>query len=137
MTSRSGAELPQLELDCLAALWALEEAPVAGVHARLAARGRPLAYTTVLTVLERLLRKGAVGRTKRGRAFVYTPRLTRAEMRERALDRLVGNYFDSRQELRRYLGDGSEGSAGRNRATTPALPPLPVTADEEPAPLLD
>ncbi|HVB39895.1 MAG TPA: BlaI/MecI/CopY family transcriptional regulator [Terriglobales bacterium] len=136
MRSRSGAELPQLELDCLAVLWALEAAPVSGVHARLAARGRPLAYTTVLTVLDRLLRKGAVARTKRGRAFVYTPRLTRAEMRERALDRLVGNYFDSRQELRRYL-DGGGKREGGSGAAPPVVAPLDGTVADEPAPLLD
>lgn len=103
MRSRSGGELPQLELDCLAALWALEQAPVAQVHARLAENGRPLAYTTVLTVMERLLRKQVVRRERRGRAYIYAPLVSRAEMRERALNRLVENYFDSRQELERYL----------------------------------
>src|SRR6185437_6438604 len=57
MRSQLQGELPQLELECLAALWALERAPVAEVHARLASRGRPLAYTTILTVLDRLRRK--------------------------------------------------------------------------------
>jgi predicted transcriptional regulator len=128
MRSRSGAELPQLELECLAALWALEEAPVARVHQRLAERGRPLAYTTVLTVMERLLRKGAVARVKRGRAFIYTPRVSRDAMRERALARLVDNYFASRQELRQYLdGDG----------VLPPAPPAPVADADEPAALLD
>ncbi len=103
MRSRSGGELPQLELECLAALWALERAPVARVHARLAERGRPLAYTTVLTVMERLLRKRVVERERRGRAYIYRPLVSRAEMRERALARLVANYFESRQELERYL----------------------------------
>jgi predicted transcriptional regulator len=126
MRSRSGAELPQLELDCLAALWALERAPVARVHERLAERGRPLAYTTVLTVMERLLRKGAVTRAKQGRAFVYTPSISRNTMRERALTRLVDNYFGSRQELRQYL-DG---------AITPPASAAPPQAEEEPA-LLD
>ena len=103
MRSRSGGELPQLELECLAALWALERAPVAAVHARLAARGRPLAYTTILTVLERLLRKQVVARERRGRAYVYAALVTREQMRERALARLVDLYFDSRLELRRHL----------------------------------
>src|SRR5690348_6015928 len=116
MRSRSGAELPQLELECLAALWALESAPVARVHERLAERGRPLAYTTVLTVMERLLRKGAVTRAKRGRAFVYTPSVSRDTMRERALARLVDNYFASRQELRQYLDGGPK--------VAPSPPPI-------------
>lgn len=103
MRSRSGAELPQLELECLAALWVLGPAPVAAVHAELRDRGRPLAYTTVLTVLERLLRKQAVTRRKRGRAFIYSAALSREQMRTRALDRLIGNYFGTREELRQYL----------------------------------
>ena len=128
MTSRSGAELPQLELECLAALWALERAPVAEVHARLAGRGRPLAYTTVLTVLDRLRRKRVVERERRGRAFVYTPLVTREQMRERALARLVSNYFDSRGELERYLGVDA--------ASAPPPRAAPVLAEPEPA-LLD
>ncbi|HXR97420.1 MAG TPA: BlaI/MecI/CopY family transcriptional regulator [Terriglobales bacterium] len=103
MTSRSGAELPQLELDCLRSLWVLQPAPVAAVHASLAERGRSLAYTTVLTVLDRLRRKQVVARQRQGRAYVYTALITREEMRARALARLVDNYFDQPDELRRYL----------------------------------
>jgi BlaI family penicillinase repressor len=124
MRSRSGAELPQLELECLAALWALERAPVAQVHARLAERGRALAYTTVLTVMDRLLRKHVVERERQGRAYVYRPLITRAEMRERALKRLVANYFDSRQELERYL---------RPQPAAAPAPPAPPEPEPEPA----
>lgn len=123
MRSRSGAELPQLELDCLAALWALESAPVRAVHARLAERGRPLAYTTVLTVLDRLLRKGVVARRKHGRAFVYAALVTRHEMRERAVARLLANYFDSPQELERFIRkDGHRAEPEVALETAPSLP---------------
>ncbi|HEY7855259.1 MAG TPA: BlaI/MecI/CopY family transcriptional regulator [Terriglobales bacterium] len=118
MTSRSGAELPQLELDCLRSLWALQPAPVAAVHASLAERGRSLAYTTVLTVLDRLRRKQVVARQRQGRAYVYTALITREEMRARALARLVDNYFDQPEELRQYL----------------RLPPVPVV---EPATVVE
>ena len=37
------------------------------------------AYTTLMTTLDRLHRKGLLDRSKRGRAFFYQPRLTRAE----------------------------------------------------------
>ena len=39
----------------------------------------PYAYTTVMTTLDRLYRKNVLARDKQGRAFVYRPRLTRAE----------------------------------------------------------
>lgn len=103
MTSRSGGELPQLELDCLAALWELGPAPVAQVRTLLERRGRPLAYTTVLTVLDRLRRKQAAERRRHGRAFIYAPLLTREAMRQRAVERLLRNYFDSRQDMEAWL----------------------------------
>lgn len=40
---------------------------------------REIAYTTLMTTLDRLYRKGVLARTKEGRAFFYTPRLTRPE----------------------------------------------------------
>jgi predicted transcriptional regulator len=39
-----------------------------------------LAYTTLMTTLDRLYRKGLLERRRRGRAFDYEPRLTRAEL---------------------------------------------------------
>src|ERR1700693_1345263 len=38
------------------------------------------AYTTLMTTLDRLHRKGVLGRTKQGRAFYYQPCLTRPEV---------------------------------------------------------
>lgn len=38
-----------------------------------------IAYTTLMTTLDRLHRKGVLARTKQGRAFFYQPRLTRPE----------------------------------------------------------
>lgn len=50
----------------------------------------PLAYTTVMTVLENLRRKGFIAREKDGRAFRYRPSLSReqhtAELLDGALD---------------------------------------------------
>ncbi len=42
-------------------------------------RDKPLAYTTVMTVLENLHRKGFVRREKAGRAFRYTSTVTREQ----------------------------------------------------------
>jgi predicted transcriptional regulator len=38
-----------------------------------------IAYTTLMTTLDRLFRKGVLSRTKQGRAFFYSPRLTKPE----------------------------------------------------------
>lgn len=38
-----------------------------------------IAYTTLMTTLDRLFRKDVLERVKQGRAFVYVPRLSRSE----------------------------------------------------------
>ena len=79
---------PPLEMLCLKALWSLGESNVAGVRSRVA-ETKPLAYTTVMTLLERLARKNVVSRRKVGRAFVYAPNLSRDAMRRLALKEFV------------------------------------------------
>ena len=49
---------PPLEMACLNALWELGEGNVEEVRV-FVSRNRPLAYTTVLTLLDRLARRGA------------------------------------------------------------------------------
>jgi predicted transcriptional regulator len=88
---------PPLELECLKALWTLGEGNVQAVRAALApARG--LAYTTVMTVLDRLARKGILGRRKVSRSFVYTPVVTRDTMRRAAVREMAANFFDGSEE---------------------------------------
>ena len=49
-----------------------------------------LAYTTLMTTLDRLYRKGFLVRRRRGRAFVYEPRCSHEQMlKERALDQIA------------------------------------------------
>src|SRR5215467_2903915 len=94
---------PPLEMLCLKALWSLGEGNVSDVRGRVAA-SKPLAYTTVMTLLERLARKNVVSRRKVGRAFVYTPNLSRDAMRRLALKEFVDCYFDgSAEKLAEFL----------------------------------
>ena len=65
---------PPLELLCLRALWTLGEGNVKAVR-QMVAQSRPLAYTTIMTVLERLVRKGMLARRKVGRSFAYAPQV--------------------------------------------------------------
>ena len=95
---------PPLELECLRALWTLESANVAQVREALLGR-HALAYTTVMTLLDRLTRKGAAQRKKIGRYFVYTPAVDRETLRRAALVELVDYYFDgNEQEMRAWVG---------------------------------
>ena len=70
---RNTAEMPPpLEIDCLKVLWTIGEANVKTVQQAL---GRDLAYTTVMTLLDRLARRGGAVRRKggRGRSREKTP----------------------------------------------------------------
>ena len=95
--ARSGL-LPELELECMKALWRSGDLTVRAVHEQLKAC-RPLAYTTVLTVLDRLAQKGVVTRRKSGRAHLYHPIFTLAEAREKAVNHTLEHYFDGSREL--------------------------------------
>ncbi len=98
---------PPLELQCLKALWELGEANVRDVR-RVLTGNRKLAYTTVMTVLDRLERRGGVRRRKIGRSFLYTPTLSRESLRRLALKEFVDSFFDgSTDSLKVYLEDAS------------------------------
>ena len=89
--------LPPLELLCLKALWSLQEGNVKDVR-QVVAEVRPLAYTTIMTVLDRLVRKGKITRRKVGRAFVYLPQASRDSMRRAAIRELLEGFFDGSEE---------------------------------------
>jgi predicted transcriptional regulator len=98
---------PPLELQCLKALWTLGEGDVKDVRGALIER-RPLAYTTVMTILDRLAKRGSVARRKAGRRYIYTPSISRDTLRQLAVEALVEDFFDgSERDLRQYLGGAS------------------------------
>jgi len=109
---RGPQELSRLELECMKAIWLRQAQTVSDVQESLLPF-RPLAYTTVLTILDRLSRKGAVTRVKRGKAYVYAPSLSFELSRQEALAELLQSYFEgSRERLINYL----ESSAARVRS---------------------
>ena len=101
---RSARDIPPpLDLLCLQALWSLREGNVKAVQEAVA-KSRPLAYTTIMTVLERLVRKGKLKRRKVGRAFLYAPEASRDAVRRAAIRELVDGFFDGSEEaLMRFL----------------------------------
>src|SRR5580700_5033172 len=88
---------PPLELLCLRALWSLGEGNVTAVR-QIVSESRPLAYTTIMTVLDRLVRKGMLARRKVGRSFSYAPQATRDAARRAAVRELLEGYFDGSEE---------------------------------------
>ena len=79
-----------LELQIMQVLWDKDAATVAEVQARLAS---DLAYTTVQTMLNVLLRKKKVRRELAGRAFVYRTAVSQEKAMGTALDDLVARMF--------------------------------------------
>ena len=71
-------------------MWQLDEATVDDVRAALP-RSRRAAYTTIQTVMNRLLDRGLLDRQRRGKAFVYRARFPESELVARSMhERLAG-----------------------------------------------
>ena len=82
--------LTDRELDVMSILWKTGSGTVGEVRERLA---DPLAYTTVLWVLQTLEEKGHVRHEKEGRAYRYYPTTEQETAGDSALDRLVDKVF--------------------------------------------
>jgi len=99
---------PPLEMMCLNALWEIQEGNVEDVR-KFVSQNRPLAYTTVLTLLDRLARRGAVSRRKEGRGFRYQPTVARDRLRRLALRHFLEYHFDgSEAKLKIFLEQPAE-----------------------------
>lgn len=76
------ASVGELEASVLAALWERGELPTPEVFAAVG-KPRGLAYTTILTVLQRLHRKGLVSRHGEGKYHVYAAAISQDEFARR------------------------------------------------------
>jgi predicted transcriptional regulator len=82
--------LGHLESAVMEILWERGESNVHDVVQRL---GRPVAYTTGMTTLDRLFKKGMLDRRKSERAFYYSPRLSRLEWEHKRAGELVAGFL--------------------------------------------
>ena len=119
--------LHELEAEIMEEVWSKHECTVREVLDALNGRSRtPRAYTTILTVMQRLHTKQLLRRERRGRKHVYVPALSReeyvAERVEIQVEALLTEYGDAalvafskrmsafdkkrRQEIRRLAGRG-------------------------------
>ena len=81
MPSTARGRFGDLERAVLEVLWARpgERLSVRAVHEAIAA-DREIAYTTAMTVLDRMAKKGLLERQRSGRAYLYAARRSRADM---------------------------------------------------------
>jgi predicted transcriptional regulator len=95
--ARSRAKAPppplhELEAEIMEEVWRQEETTVKRVMDALNRKAKPpRAYTTYMTVMQRLDEKGLLSRTRSGRSDLYVPTLSRDEYRElRAASQVQG-----------------------------------------------
>lgn len=81
-------------------VWAHGECNVHDVTQKLE---RPLAYTTVMTTLDRLYKKGMLERRKAERAFFYSPRMSRAEWEQKRAGEFVAGFLAAPQTSGEHL----------------------------------
>jgi predicted transcriptional regulator len=80
------------EFELMEILWPLGEASVRNVWERVDP-GRGLAYTTVMTVLEKMYRKGILAQRKKGKAYLYSAILGRDEALKGIFEYIRNAYF--------------------------------------------
>jgi predicted transcriptional regulator len=121
--------LADREMDVMTVLWDLGSGTVAEVRERL---HDALAYTTVLTVLRTLEKKGAVGHVVTGQAHRYVPLIARAAARRSALDRLLDKLFQGAPEqLLTHLVEEHDFSADDLRRLRAQIDELEERAGQE------
>jgi predicted transcriptional regulator len=87
LSKESLTQLGSLESEVMDRIWARGEISVRDLHQELAGR---LAYTTVMTTLDRLYKKGLLQRRKEGKAFLYVPACTEQKYQEQLAGHLFG-----------------------------------------------
>ena len=91
----ASSTLGQREREILSILCGLGSASVQQVSERLSTM---LAYTTVMTTLDRLFKKGFLERRKEGRAYIYSASLTSREIEGRRAAGLIRRFFSDSAE---------------------------------------
>jgi len=106
--------LGHLEQRVMAALWQGGERSVRDVQEAFAGE---LAYTTLMTTMDRLFRKGLLARRKQGRAYVYSARVSHGELRQGAARGLLARLLGAdRESARPILSSIVESVSERDRA---------------------
>jgi BlaI family penicillinase repressor len=93
MTRKSLDDLGELQRAVLEAVWELGEANVHQVRERLAGR-KQLAYTTVLSAMQKLEKAGWLQHRAEGKSYIYTPKRSREEAGAGSVRQFLNRVFD-------------------------------------------
>jgi predicted transcriptional regulator len=94
--------LTPLELDIMKAVWNNSPITVRSVQESIRP-SRQLAYTTVMTIMDRLYHKGVLNRTLHSRTHYYEPAIEYTAVRDEALQTLIKSFFGSKEHLQEFL----------------------------------
>ena len=86
-------------------------------------RDRKIAYTTVMTVMDKLYTKGWLRRTRVGRAYVYEPAASRESYTARLMREALGASDNPAAAFVHFLADLSPAEAEALRAALKIVPP--------------
>ena len=108
------ALLTPVEFEIIDTLWkAGRPLSVSAVRTVLLER-RSVAYTTVMTLLEKMTRKGVVTRRRRGKAYLYSPLVERSQVQACLLQRFAEHFFDGRSEaIKNFIEEVAAASNAR------------------------
>lgn len=108
MARKRSPTLTDLETDIMNIVWQQRKVTVRDVYETLR-ETRPLAYTTVLTVLGTLTEKGVVQREMKDRTYVYRPRVSHKEAVNRSVQYLADKFFEgSARSLAAHMIESQE-----------------------------
>jgi len=86
--------LSPLEQEVMIVVWELKSCHARDIVSKFE-KTKPLAYTTVATLLDRLYKKGMVNRKNEGSVFVFSPKSTSEEYSKKIAKFFLNNFFDS------------------------------------------
>ena len=92
--------LGPLEIEVMDVVWRFGASYVRDVVARVE---RKLAYTTIMTTLDRLYKKGLLVREASGVAFIYSARLSREEWDRHRAGEMMAGFLAGPEESRQLL----------------------------------
>ncbi len=133
---KKSAHLTPGEFELMEILWPLGEATVKDVW-RKVDPSRNLAYTTVMTVLEKMYRKGILSQRKKGKAYIYSAVLSKDDAIRGVLEHVCEAYFcgsgaDLAEAVARHaptLGSGPNRDVGAEPHAPAEGSGAPVTRD--------
>ncbi|MBB5063692.1 BlaI/MecI/CopY family transcriptional regulator [Granulicella mallensis] len=107
MPPKRSITLTEAELRLMRVLWERGECAVADIVSAIS-ESTPLAYTSVLTTIRILEKKGYVTHRQEGRAFLYVPCVAQSEASRSEVRHVLQRFFGNSREslLLSLLGDG-------------------------------